>query len=442
MQILFIHQNFPGQFRHLAPALAGMGHDVVAMAIRPAAEVQVWRGVRVVPYQVRGGNTPGLHPWLVDMETKTLRAEACWLAARQLTQQAFAPELIVAHPAWGEPLFLKQVWPAARLVLYAEMFYLPNGADAGFDPEFLPADAHAEACRLQMKNLNHLAHLDQADALLSPTQWQANTFPPSWRERIRVIHDGIDTDELCPAPHARFQLTSGDPLTRDDEVITYVARNLEPYRGFHVFMRSLPELLRKRPKARVVVVGSDQTGYGAAAPRGKTWRQVFVDEVRAQIPDAAWRRVHFVGRLSRENFTGLLQVSSVHVYLSYPFVLSWSLLEAMSVGCCIVASDTAPVREAITDGEQGRLVDFFDRPSLVSRIVELLDAPGERDRLGRQARQRAIERYDLKKVCLPQQLGWLNGLAAAPEPRQASTGSARTESGQRPTANAHTTGAA
>ncbi len=413
MQILFVHQNFPGQFRHLAPALAAMGHDVVAMAIRPAAEVQVWHGVRLVAYQVRGGNTPGLHPWLVDMETKTLRAEACWLAARGLEQQGFSPKLIVAHPAWGEPLFLKQVWPAARLVLYAEMFYLPNGADAGFDPEFPPADAHSAACRLQMKNLNHLAHLDQADALLSPTQWQANTFPAGWRDRIRVIHDGIDTDTLCPALGASFPLASGEPLTRGDEVVTYVARNLEPYRGFHVFMRSLPELLRQRPKARVVLVGSDQTGYGAAAPGGKTWRQALVDEVRQQIPDADWARVHFVGRLSRDDFTSLLQVSRVHVYLSYPFVLSWSLLEAMSVGCCIVASDTAPVREAITDGEHGRLVDFFDREALLGRIQALLDDEAERERLGRQARERAVQRYDLRRVCLPRQIAWLNDLAQA-----------------------------
>lgn len=413
MQILFIHQNFPGQFRHLAPTLAGMGNHVVAMAIRPLKDVQMWNGVRVVPYQVSGSNTAGLHPWLVDMETKTLRAEACWQAARALQQQGFSPALIVAHPAWGEPLFLKQVWPAARLVLYAEMFYQASGADMGFDPEFPPTDPHMAACRLQMKNLNHLAHLDQADALLSPTQWQASTFPAGWRERIRVIHDGIDTDVLCTASHARLKLASGELLTRDDEVITYVARNLEPYRGIHVFLRALPELLRRRPKARILVVGSDNPGYGAEAPSGRTWRQIFVDEVRPLVRDADWARVHFAGRLSRDDFTSMLQVSRVHVYLSYPFVLSWSLLEAMSVGCCIVASDTAPVREAITDGEHGALVDFFDREALVSRIHALLDDEVARERLGRQARDRARQRYDLKRVCLPRQVAWLNDLAEA-----------------------------
>lgn len=411
MQLLFVHQNFPGQFPHLAPALANLGHEVIALAIRPSTGVQAWRGVRVVSYEVRGRNTPGLHPWLVDMETKTLRAEACWRAAQALKDQGFSPALIVAHPGWGEPLFLKQVWPQARLVLYAEMFYQAAGGDLGFDPEFASRHAAADACRLQMKNLNHLAHLGQADALLSPTHWQANTFPAVWRERIRVIHDGIDTDAICPWPDARFGLPGGETLTRDDEVVTYVARHLEPYRGIHVFLRALPDLLRRRPVARVVLVGDDGVGYGAAPPPDTGWRQIFTQEVRGQIPDKDWARVHFVGKLGRNDFTRLLQVSRVHVYLSYPFVLSWSLLEAMSAGCCIVASATAPVREVITHGEHGELVDFFDRHGLVDRLAALLDDPARRNRLGQHARERAIARYDLKRVCLPRQLAWLNDLA-------------------------------
>lgn len=410
MQVLFVHQNFPGQFPHVSLALTKLGHEVVALAIRPKAGTQAWRGIRVVSYEVRGRNTPGLHPWLVDMETKTLRAEACWRAARALKDQGFSPALIVAHPGWGEPLFLKQVWPGAKLVLYAEMFYQAAGADAGFDPEFEPRNEAADACRVQMKNLNHLAHLDQADALLSPTRWQADTFPKAWRDRIRVIHDGIDTNALCPRPDARFPLPTGEFLTRDDEVVTYVARHLDPYRGVHVFMRALPSLLESRPDARVVVVGNDGVGYGAAPPPNFTWRQVFTNEVRGQIADADWSRVHFVGRLGRGNFTRLLQVSRVHVYLSYPFVLSWSLLEAMSVGCCIVGNDVAPVCEAITHGEHGQLVDFFDQRGLVTRINALMENGPERERLGLKARARVVERYDLKRVCLPRQLAWLNDL--------------------------------
>ena len=177
-----------------------------------------------------------------------------------------------------------------------------------------------------------------------------------------------------------------------------------------MFMRALPELLRVRPQAHVLVVGDEDNGYGAEAPPGKTWRQVFTQEVRASIPDRDWSRVHFLGRLDRDRFTRLLQVSRVHVYLSYPFVLSWSLLEAMSVGAAIVASNVAPVREVIEHGEHGRLVDFFDQDHLIRGVVGLLDDPEERARLGANARRRARERYDLQRICLPQQLRWIDGL--------------------------------
>lgn len=410
-KLLLIHQNFPGQFRHLAPALARRGDQVVALGILGSTQATSWQGVRVLSYQPQRRNTPGLLPWLQDIETKVLRAEACWHAMRSLQAQGFEPDVVLAHPGWGEPLFTKRVWPETRLALYAEFFYQAQGADVGFDPEFAPADPMADACRLQLKNLNHLAHLDQADAAISPTQWQAATFPAHWKDRIFVCHDGIDTHALSPAPEVRFELPGGGPaLSRADEVVTFVSRHLEPYRGFHIFMRALPELLRSRPQLQVLVVGADGTGYGAAAPQGQTWREVFVREVKDTIPEADWARVHFLGKLDRERFTRLLQVSRVHVYLSYPFVLSWSLLEAMSVGCAIVASDVAPVREVIDPGVQGLLVDFFDRHQLVRTVTGLLDDPAERARLGHHARQRAQARYDLRSTCLPRQLEWVDTL--------------------------------
>jgi glycosyltransferase involved in cell wall biosynthesis len=418
VNFLFIHQNFPGQFRHLAPALAAQGHRVIALMIQSGAAVspQNWQGVQVLPYRVEAKNTPGLHPWLTDMETKLLRADACWRAMRALRDAGWVPDAVIAHPGWGEPLFVKQVWPDTRLGVYAEFFYRLHGADVGFDPEFAPPDAEADGCRLQMKNLNHLAHLDQADGALSPTRWQADTFPPFWRERIAVAHDGIDTKVLCPDSSAKLTWTlprtsEARSWTRDDEVITYVARHLEPYRGFHIFMRALPALLQRRPNAQVLIVGEDGTGYGSAAPAGTIWREVFTSEVRSRIPDSDWARVHFLGRLDRDAFTSLLKLSRVHVYLSYPFVLSWSLIEAMSVGASIVASDTAPVREVITDGEQGRLVDFFEHQALVEVVNDLLDRPGERQRLGEAARAVAQSRYDLGSVCLPLQIRWALGLA-------------------------------
>jgi glycosyltransferase involved in cell wall biosynthesis len=418
MNFLLIHQNFPGQFKHLTPALVNRGHRVVAMPMK-AQPSSVWQGVELRPYMPRRGSTPGIHPWAVDFETKTIRAEACFRAALALQQEGFDPDVILAHPGWGESLFLKDVWPKARLGIYCEFHYLNEGADSNFDPEFVRHDP-GDRCRLRLKNLNNLLHFDLADAGLSPTLWQASTFPEPFRSRITVAHDGIDTERVRPNPSAKVQYELPDGRTirldRQCEVVTFVNRNLEPYRGYHIFMRALPALLKERPQAQVVIVGGDQVSYGAApdpAVQGeKTWREVFIKEVRGLISDADWARVHFVGQLPYDAFISLLQVSTVHVYLTYPFVLSWSLLEAMSIGCAIAASDTAPLREAIEHDVTGRLVDFFSPVGLVQEVNALLDDPSARQRLGARAREFAQAHYDLHRVCLPQQLAWAESLGS------------------------------
>lgn len=414
MKILFVHQNFPGQFKHLAPALARTGgHEVTAMTMQQAS-TSSWRGVRLVPYSVTRGSTQGVHPWVGDFETKTIRGEACFRAALRLRAEGYEPDVIVAHHGWGESLFLKEVWPRAKLGIYCEFFYRRVGADTGFDPEFASED-EGDVCRLRLKNLNNLLHFQMADAGLSPTHWQASTFPDPFRQQITVVHDGIDTDVLTPNPRVSLGLRTSDgrqlTLTRADEVVTFVNRNLEPYRGFHVFMRALPELLRRRPKARVLIVGGNDVSYGARPLGGQTWKDIFIAEVRKSIPDEHWARVHFLGLVPHNLFTALQQLSSVHVYLTYPFVLSWSLLEAMSCGCAIVASDTQPLREAIEHDRTGRLVDFFDGQALVREICDLLDRPSERARLGNAARDFARHRYDLNTVCLPGQVAWVERLA-------------------------------
>lgn len=412
MRVLFIHQNFPGQFKHLAPALAQRGHDCMALTLR-VKEPVTWKGVRILPYGVQRSSGQGVHPWLADTETKVIRGEACYRAARALRDKGYVPDLIVAHPGWGEAMFLRDVWPQARIGLYCELYHLSDQDHLGFDPEFMPQLDEAERLRIRLKNLNNLIHLPLCDMGLSPTRFQADTFPPAFRDRISVIHDGIDTDHLAPDPAARLILPDGQTLTREDEVITFVNRNLEPYRGYHVFMRALPALLARRPGAQVLIVGGDEVSYGAKPPKGQTWKQIFIDEVRGQIPDADWARVHFLGRIPYDRFVTLLQVSRVHVYLTYPFVLSWSLFEAMSVGAAIVASDTGPVREAIRDGETGFLVDFFDGQALLDQTCALLHNPERRARFGQAARAHVRDGYDLKRICLPQQLGWIDRLAAA-----------------------------
>jgi glycosyltransferase involved in cell wall biosynthesis len=409
MKILFIHQNFPGQFKYLAPALVQQGHTVVGMTMQKT-DAKDWQGVQLYRYAAKRGTTPNVHPWISDFETKAIRAEACFRAALKLKADGFTPDVIVAHHGWGESLFLKDVWPNAKLAIYCEFYYHPHGADVGFDPEF-PATDEGEVCRLRLKNLNNLLHFEVASAGISPTHWQASTFPEPFRSKITVVHDGIDTASLAPNPNVSLTLNGNLVLTKRDEVITFVNRNLEPYRGYHIFMRALPEILKRRPKARVMIVGADDVSYGARPANGQKWKDIFAKEVRPLISDADWSRVHFLGHVPYTVFIPLLQLSSVHVYLTYPFVVSWSLLEAMSVGCAIVASDTQPLHEAIKHNETGRLVDFFDVPKLVDEVCGLLDDPDNRARLGANARAFAQANYDLQTVCLPRQLEWVQTLA-------------------------------
>jgi glycosyltransferase involved in cell wall biosynthesis len=416
MNILFIHQNFPGQFKFLAPALVQQGHRVLAMTMQKT-ESKNWQGVELVHYKAARGTTPNVHPWVSDFETKTIRGEACFRAALAMKAQGFTPDVIVAHHGWGESLFLKDVWPTAKLGIYCEFFYPPSGADVGFDPEFPETDP-GDVCRLRLKNLNNLLHFEVADAGISPTQWQASTFPDGFRNKITVIHDGIDTHMVSPNPAVTLNLKKSDgsdiALSKNDEVITFVNRNLEPYRGYHTFMRALPDLLQARPNARILIVGGNDVSYGARPDKAKYgsdhWKDIFIQEVRPQISDANWQRVHFLGHVPYQYFIPLLQLSSVHVYLTYPFVLSWSLLEAMSAGCAIVASDTQPLREAILQNETGRLVNFFDPVALTHEVCALLDNPAERLRLGSNARAFAQSHYDLQSVCLPAQLKWVESL--------------------------------
>ena len=410
MNILLVHQNFPGQFKHLAPALRARGDKVVVMCMNAFAGGDGMGGTPVVRTKLGKGNTPGIHPWMVDFESKFMRGEATYHNAVKLRDSGFTPDVIVAHPGWGEALFLKDVWPKARLGLYLEYYYGSRGGDSEFDPEF-PAPAGADDnSRLRMKNAGNWMMLGELDAGLSPTTWQASTFPAAFRERISVIHDGIDTVRVAPNAQAALTLPDGTVCRAGEPTITFVNRNLEPYRGYHVFMRALPALQAACPQARVVIVGAEGVSYGAKPPQGKTWKQIFLAEVQDQLDMS---RVHFVGQLPYGQFLTLLQVAAVHVYLTYPFVLSWSLLEAMSAGCAIVGSSTAPLLEAIRHGDTGRLVGFFDGAGLVAQVADLLANPAERARLGAHARAFAQSHYDLRSVCLPRQIAWVDQLGSS-----------------------------
>lgn len=404
MNVLLIHQNFPGQYKHIAAALVARGDEVRALCIRnnPAPA-----GVKVCRYVPKRGSTPAIHPWMQDTETKVIRGEACFQAARQLQAQGYRPDIICAHPGWGEALFLKEVWPDVPLLSYFEFYYHAHGADVGFDPEF-PADP-AEAPRLLAKNFSNLMNLHHCDAGLSPTEWQKTTHPAIYQPKIRVIHEGIDTQAIRPAADTVINLEHrGLALRPGDEVITFVNRNLEPYRGCHSFLRAIPEIQRRRPQARIVIVGGDGVSYGAKAPAGTTWKAHFLAEVGSAID---FDRVDFVGTIPHDAFVALLQVSACHVYLTYPFVLSWSMLEAMSAGCLVVGSRTAPVEEVITHGDNGLLVDFFSPQQIAEQVCEVLANPGDHAAIRQRARQTILDRYDLQRICLPQHLAYIDELA-------------------------------
>lgn len=410
MKILFIHQNFPAQFVHLAPTLARMGHEVVALSSRKPTPAL--HGVRVVSHSpeavqkrpdTRSSPEEQRAQMTTSLDAKISRASSAATAMEHLHQQGFVPDVVVAHSGWGEALFVKAVFPACRLLVYAEYFYGALGGDSGFDPEFSQETVLSRQ-KTAVNNLHLMQALVACDAALSPTDFQRSQHPAELRSKISVVHDGIDTRQFKPNPAAWVKLgNSGLTLTAGDDIITFVARQLEPYRGYHTFMRALPEVLARKPNARVVIVGGDGVSYGAPAPGGTSWKQVFLSEVKHHLDI---RRVHFVGQVPHSTLTQLLQVSAVHVYLTYPFVLSWSMLEAMSMGCLVVASDTDPVREVIEDGVNGLLTNFFNAPQLAERIVMGLDERKGLARLRQKARSTIVEKFDLQSVCLPRAVAW------------------------------------
>jgi glycosyltransferase involved in cell wall biosynthesis len=406
MKILFIHQNFPGQFRHLAAELAKQQHTVYALAQKKNGVREALPGVRIFEYSPRRGNTPSIHPWLVDFESQTIRAECVYRLALDLKRGGFTPDIIYGHPGWGECLLIKEVWPTAAVGLYFEYYYRSKDGDSDFDPEF-KIDIEELVPRIRWKNIANELCFELADFGVSPTQWQRDTFPEKIREKISVIHDGIDTDTVKPNSAIEVSLNGKNKLTKCDEVITFVSRTLEPHRGFHIFMRSLPHLLKTRPNANVLIIGSDGVSYGKPPTSGQTWRQQLLREIQPLLDTADLSRISFLGQLPYSHFISILQLSTIHVYLTYPFVISWSLLEAMACGCAIVASDTPPVKEILTDRYNANLVSFFDQSQLVNRVDHLLSSEVERATMVSIARKTAMERYDLKTSCLPKQIDLL-----------------------------------
>lgn len=387
MRLLLIHQNFPGQFRQLAPHLLEQGHDLVAICSHQRTVPFPIRLLRYsAPSKVQGLTHFGGSMWVEALQ----RAESVAHAIASLLKEGWQPDAVLAHSGWGETLGLPELLPDVPQVIWPELWVRPEHGGHGTDPG-LPQRLE----QLGRHALTRIA-LDQARAWILPTRHQANSFPPEFQgPRLHVVHEGIDTSVSCPNPSVRYGVRDYS-IDRNVPTITFVNRNLERLRGFDMFMRAIPIIQRSHPHVRVLIVGDNESGYAGGSPCGEPLRNVMLRELQGQLD---LERIHFLGRIPHGQLMAVLQASWVHVYLSFPFVMGWSLLEAMACGCCIVGSQGMPVQEVIQNGLNGLLVPMGDVEMLARRIIFLLKAPDLRRRLSEAAREEAL-RWD-QSVTLP-----------------------------------------
>jgi glycosyltransferase involved in cell wall biosynthesis len=403
LRILFIHQNFPAQFGRLAEYLASRPDNQVVFLTEAGLDRQL-PGVQNTYFKASREPAQETHLYIRYLERAILQGQAAYRTGLNLKQQGFEPDIIFGHSGFGASMYMKDLYPNVPFLGYFEWFYHAHGTDVDFDPED-PCTVDDE-CRVRTKNMVIFQELNACDAGVSPTYWQHSQFPLEYRSKIQIIHDGMDTRLFRPDPHAKLVLPEQKlDLSGAEEIVTYVGRGLEPYRGFPQFMEAVSLLLKSRPKCHVVIVGADKIAYGRPHPSGKSFKEVMLEKYEYDL-----NRLHFTGPLPYNLYRKVLQASTIHVYLTRPFVLSWSMLEAMSCGCTLVASSTPPVLEVIRDGQNGLLVDFFAPRKLAERICEALDDKDLRARLGENARETVKNYYSIERL-LPIQIQLLERIA-------------------------------
>lgn len=404
MQVLFVHQNFPAQFVHLSAALAARpGNKVYGLGENPNKAPP---GVVHARYPKPNGAGDRTHRYLRTTEAGIRRGQAAAQACCQLYNQGARPDVIYCHPGWGEGLFLRDVFPDARIIHYCEYYYRSRGGDVGFEPgKEINID---EMARVRAMNFVQNLSLESADWATSPTLWQRSRYPDWVRRKTSVIHEGVNPDFSTPNGPRNLALSDNRRYGPDQEIITVVSRNLEPYRGFHIIMRAVPEILARRPKARILIVGSEDRGYGPMPPDNKSWKTVILQELGDTLDLS---RIDFIGRLPHDALQAVFRLSSAHLYFTYPFVLSWSAIEAMACGALLIASDTTPVQEVIRHGENGLLTPFHDPAALAETVVRVLEKPDDYRHLREAARRTAVEQFNLKDVILPRQIALVEALA-------------------------------
>ena len=389
MRVLFLHQNFPGQFPHIASHLAALpGNQVLSISQQQARGLQ---GVTNIIYKPARQITKNIHHYIAGLESAVLNGQATAKLMEALKQKGFIPDAVLGHAGWGETLYVKDVFPSTKLINYFEFFYHATGADTDFDPEY-PNTAD-DYLRIRTKNSINLLSLHASDAGISPTQWQKSLYPSEFQPKISVIHEGVNTELAKPNDNAELTLPNGLKLSKKDKVVTFVARNLEPYRGFHQFMRALEKICQRQPDCHVLIVGGDEISYGRKLDDALNYREMLQKEVSFDK-----NRVHFLGKLPYADFLSMLQISSAHVYLTVPFVLSWSMLEAMATECVVIGSNTAPVSEVI-NGENGVLVDFFSPSEIAAKVDDVLSNRASKKYVAmrKNARETIINNYNTHK---------------------------------------------
>jgi glycosyltransferase involved in cell wall biosynthesis len=403
MNILFVHQNYPGQYREILPRLAASGgHRIVFLTQR--------KDIPKVKDHVIGVYKPAHEPkpdtWIYSkwFETTVGNGVGAAQAFSSLKRKGFTPDIVTGHANWGELIYVKDVWPDTPLVGFFEYYFIPKGGLVGFDPEF--PEKPDIAPRLHTNNAPNFLTYVRCDGALTATHWQKSVFPPMLQDKIEVSHEGIRTDRLIPDHDSKASVTFGNTIfRRGEETVTYIARNLEPARGFHSMMRALPRLQELRPNVRVAIIGADDVSYGMKLPEGQTFRGRLVKELGDSVD---WKRVHFLGRIPYSQLMALIKLSRCHVYLTAPFVLSWSMMEAMALEKTIVATNVAPVREVLEDGKTAFLIDYFKPLELAERVASVLEHPNNYRQIGEAARRKIVSEYDFISQRYPAFLGHLN----------------------------------
>ena len=391
MNFLFLHPNFPGQYLQLSRYLGHTGRHNV-MFLSAGTNGSRLQGVQVGIYKPKRKATKGVHHYIKTAEEAVLDGQAVIRALDALRGKGFVPDVIVGHTGWGSTLFAKDMYPNVPLIGYFEWYYSARGADVYYWPDEEPS--MDDKMRIRMMNSHHLVNLQACDVRYTPTQWQKSQFPDEYRDSMRVLHEGIETDYFHPMTGAKLKLPRVNlDLTEAEEIVTYVSRGFEPYRGFPQFMDAIRIVLKERPNVHVVIIGQDQVCYGAKHRTGKGYK--VVEEEKGGYDK---ERVHFIGHATRDVYQQVLRASTVHVYLTRPFVLSWSMLEAMSFECALVASATPPVEEVVKDNVNGLLVSFREPKHIASRIMELLDDKELRMRLGKAARELMVQKYNRRDL--------------------------------------------